>query len=953
MATPNKYRILTFFAAAATLSLLSCDDTGSYRNNQDVLVAFAPFVAEHTPATRADDGQWTGSETVGIAMLPSERGLTPSDNFTTYTVTRSGTSSSLAPVETDEAICYPASGNKVTFAAFAPFVKANGTMVAYDAFADQKSLEKMEQVDLVYSADNIEYDKTTTDPVELTFTHKFSKLRVLISSIEDYSGADLSTVGGVSLNNLPGSVMVDLATLDMVPGAPTKATEFCCRSTDTTLATYEAIIVPHACGNAYTDRTLTIATEAYGDFTYTLDNTIDFVSGNIYTLRFHITKDGLKETDNALISNWETGAITWDGYTYESPMADAFDIRRNGESHSIAFATTYPGNQVTVSVSYTDEENTGWINIPTGNPVRHTIENSAVNYTCSFTVDPNDGGAPERVAYLMIKVDRMEKIYTITQELGEPPVVLSMEPGAITNFKLFPNIQSDRFFRFKTNARDVTVKWSTSPTDSDAGAPDWASGDLGTPESNQGFKEYTYTYSLTGYTANVETARTAYAHVLTNGEALVFTIEQDCIRFFEVSEASKTIEYESSTSFTFKTNYTDANPTVTAAGYDWIYNLSITKEAGVTGPDVLTKYTCTVYNKKNLSIFDRDGAVTLTAASGLMQDVDISQGSFSLSPASNSYVVFGATQVTAIPVSRANEHAKLSGDASAAIGHTDELEAELLWMDNPGVIQTLEVSGTGSNAAIMVECGWYGNAVVAVKDKASGKIKWSWHIWSVTGDVRYHLLCGWMSRNLGALNDTDPGLYYQWGRKDPFPGATSSGGEPVLYYSLDGSNPGTYSIRTTTSAQTISATVADPELFIAPGNNNSWMIGATATDTNWFSADGLKTIYDPCPEGYRVPASGAWGSAAAGTWSAFTYNGNGYDTGPKYGGWYRVIGGYRSNSTASPGVITGYTNSGFIWTASPSTLYATALQLSTSKATVNPVATKAKSLGYAVRCQAE
>ena len=76
-----------------------------------------------------------------------------------------------------------------------------------------------------------------------------------------------------------------------------------------------------------------------------------------------------------------------------------------------------------------------------------------------------------------------------------------------------------------------------------------------------------------------------------------------------------------------------------------------------------------------------------------------------------------------------------------------------------------------------------GNAVIGAYD-ADGELIWSWHIWATdydpdaeggTVDFNGYTL---MNRNLGALaNDnstTDKilasyGLYYQWGRKDPFP----------------------------------------------------------------------------------------------------------------------------------------------------------------------------------------
>ena len=77
-----------------------------------------------------------------------------------------------------------------------------------------------------------------------------------------------------------------------------------------------------------------------------------------------------------------------------------------------------------------------------------------------------------------------------------------------------------------------------------------------------------------------------------------------------------------------------------------------------------------------------------------------------------------------------------------------------------------------------------GNAVVAVYD-AEGQLLWSWHIWVTSAlpednaQVYAHGAGTVMDRNLGATSAVPGdvralGLMYQWGRKDPFPGASST-----------------------------------------------------------------------------------------------------------------------------------------------------------------------------------
>ena len=148
-----------------------------------------------------------------------------------------------------------------------------------------------------------------------------------------------------------------------------------------------------------------------------------------------------------------------------------------------------------------------------------------------------------------------------------------------------------------------------------------------------------------------------------------------------------------------------------------------------------------------------------------------------------------------------------------------------------------------------------GNAVVAVKN-ADGKILWSWHIWVpqtaiVTGSFGNIMGADVMDRNLGALVATAAtdeqidilsyGLVYQWGRKDPY---TAAG-------AFNSSEQATYSGVAEVVADgqiTLEESIAQPRM-LGHVNNGDW-----TTDTNnnyWNELE--KTIYDPCPAGYRVP----------------------------------------------------------------------------------------------------
>lgn len=141
----------------------------------------------------------------------------------------------------------------------------------------------------------------------------------------------------------------------------------------------------------------------------------------------------------------------------------------------------------------------------------------------------------------------------------------------------------------------------------------------------------------------------------------------------------------------------------------------------------------------------------------------------------------------------------------------------------------------------------YGNAYVAIYD-TSGTILWSWLIW--VGEKPGTVTAGsltFMDRNLGAI-DRDKymrGFLYVWGRKDPFP-AANGGYSPYPYvpermtcHSIIG------------PAQSVSYTIEHPTTYIY--NGGPWMIQEDYNKGLW--RDGEKTIYDPCPVGWRIPTS--------------------------------------------------------------------------------------------------
>jgi hypothetical protein len=193
---------------------------------------------------------------------------------------------------------------------------------------------------------------------------------------------------------------------------------------------------------------------------------------------------------------------------------------------------------------------------------------------------------------------------------------------------------------------------------------------------------------------------------------------------------------------------------------------------------------------------------------------------------------------------------------------------------------------TKENNTITVKGGSnVGNALLALK-ASDGTILWSWHIWVVDdlADQTYTNCEGqptFMDRNLGATsneyaNRYSIGLYYQYGRKDPFVIRTDSftvAGNTDNFYTADVEI--TEVVERTTANGNMSWSIKNPNTRIvynatASGNPPkgflNWVSHTGEIDNNWGNPDvvstvdecnaskgGYKTIYDPCPAGYRVP----------------------------------------------------------------------------------------------------
>lgn len=208
---------------------------------------------------------------------------------------------------------------------------------------------------------------------------------------------------------------------------------------------------------------------------------------------------------------------------------------------------------------------------------------------------------------------------------------------------------------------------------------------------------------------------------------------------------------------------------------------------------------------------------------------------------------------------------------------------ELLWQSNKGAIDNVNYYNGNVSFFVNPSEGDYTkvfdtNAVIAAYDEDED-IVWSWHIWITDSDptlqpCEYSNGAVFMGCNLGAFvnsNGSDKtdliydsyGLYYQWGRKDPFPrpqtyDCSGGNGETVyneynIYYAEE------ESLETSYYAGTIEYATENPMCFITNDTDDDdddkdagdWLY--TADNSLW--KDDVKTLQDPCPYGWKVPSA--------------------------------------------------------------------------------------------------
>ena len=252
----------------------------------------------------------------------------------------------------------------------------------------------------------------------------------------------------------------------------------------------------------------------------------------------------------------------------------------------------------------------------------------------------------------------------------------------------------------------------------------------------------------------------------------------------------------------------------------------------------------------------------------------------------NSYVLTQPKSAYVIDLSKDGAGRALSGVADAVI----------LWQSERALLQHFVYDAESTTATFYIDAlldddgetyikkdGKFvmpnGNVVVAALDSKEN-VLWSWHLWlsketnnPLNDYATYSNGVTFMNRNLGAYANSNGksddttlildsyGLYYQWGRKDPFLRPyyhDCSGGEDQYVYDGAGATHYLEYVESSAETGTVEYAIAHPSTFIInpksvdEGGNGvgDWL--NTPDNSLWSGT--TKSVYDPCPYGWRVPA---------------------------------------------------------------------------------------------------
>lgn len=414
----------------------------------------------------------------------------------------------------------------------------------------------------------------------------------------------------------------------------------------------------------------------------------------------------------------------------------------------------------------------------------------------------------------------------------------------------------------------------------------------------------------------------------------------------------KNVEYHVSVSGVFHYNYPETFSAVSQAGYSrkltmtYLYDpyIDLSKQDIYGNPIAQTTANCYVVKEAGRYM------IPLVFGNGLKNGSTNSTAYYKNGGAwSCDFVDYNGTVIDSPYI---EEVSGVASSAQLSIADEDNLFTDISIVDEePCRYLKFEVTSIPSTGA---------NGVLSIKD-SGGVIMWSWHIWvwtdslatvEITNEtsVKYNIL----PVNLASKWDDTAktkikNWFYQFGRPNPMlcPSAYNSTNNHASY--------GALSFTAASTASDIQTGIKNPTTFYnySSSHNNNWFQTNSDKTYNLWDANCVskgnsdnnvkKTIYDPCPIGFKMPNGNTFtGFSVINTANSIVkltrYNGD--TTGVSF-----PMSGYRNRSNGSLSYVSSY---GYVWISSAySVSYAYYLYIGAGG--ISPQSYNFRGFGFSVR----
>lgn len=433
-----------------------------------------------------------------------------------------------------------------------------------------------------------------------------------------------------------------------------------------------------------------------------------------------------------------------------------------------------------------------------------------------------------------------------------------------------------------------------------------------------------------------------------NGGDVSMTVKS----YFEYSDGSSTIPLPWTVSYA----YADGTDTRTPIGEALTITSASSSNGGITGESITAKIG-KQYFKSNKNWPATEQGTESEPFDLSLYDPSSSTHTLSTTKSANCYVV-NAPGWYKIPLYYGNSLNNSNGYGTETFQNHEGTQitssncnfsssvtsGKLLWQDEYALITPSSISKTSDGNYLKFyvspDAIAQGNAVIAALN-SNDQILWSWHIWvtdldltqrvkvksGANRDTDYPFMtkpvgfceastlsypqrdfivtikqgtsCKLAAARISQQSETTQSVaqnctFYQWGRKDPFPGAQSDNittSVQKLCYDADGktfeyAKQGGNTI-SGDGKQTMAGAILNPTTFYYSSTTTSWdntnndwcsttyndnwsMLNSDIISTGWVDETTIyKTIYDPCPIGFKMPGCNAF--------TRFTTDGNNHN----------------------------------------------------------------------------